>query len=315
MSRLSQLSYSMIHDCVDAMIAKTLAGTIVSWNAAAETLFGYTEQEALGHSISFIVPPELVGEEAAILDRLAQGQRVQDLHTHRMNKGGHRIAVTMTISPLRDRDGQVIGASTIVRERASIADNQPDLLRLAYQDPLTSVSNRTHLLDRLEQAMRRNERSHHFGAVLFIDLDNFKQVNDSASHAAGDCVLIKCARRMQSVLREYDTVARWGGDEFVALIDELDTDFNTSTEKARSIAHKLLDILRKPYTYKSQNFICNPSIGVACFRGVVQPIQRVIDAADQAMYQAKLAGKNDVHVDHRNVNDAVQGQTSATAAA
>ena len=115
MSRLAQLTHSMIHDCVDAMIAKTLAGTIVSWNSAAERLFGYAEQDVLGHSIHSIVPPELVGEESAILDRLAQGQRVQDLHTHRLNKSGQRIAVTMTISPLRDRDGQVIGASGLTK--------------------------------------------------------------------------------------------------------------------------------------------------------------------------------------------------------
>lgn len=315
MSRLSQLTYSMIHDCVDAMIAKTLAGTIVSWNSAAERLFGYTEQEALGHSILFIVPPELMGEESAVLDRLAQGQRVEDLHTHRFNRDGQRIPVTMTISPLRDRDGQVIGASSIVRERASLADNQPELLRLAYQDPLTSVSNRTHLLDRLEQAMRRTERTQHFGALIFVDLDNFKQVNDTASHAAGDRVLVKCARRMQSVLREYDTVGRWGGDEFVALIEELDTDFNASLDKARNIATKLLRVLRKPYAYKGQNFVCNPSIGVSCFRGVVMPQQRVIDAADHAMYQAKLAGKNDVRVDRRNINDATSGKTAQTVAA
>jgi diguanylate cyclase (GGDEF)-like protein/PAS domain S-box-containing protein len=315
MSRLTQLTYSMIHDCVDAMIAKTLAGTIVSWNAAAERLFGYSEQEALGHSILFIVPPELMGEEAAILDRLAQGQRVQELHTHRFNKEGQRIPITMTISPLRDRDGQVIGASSIVRERASATENQSDLLRLAYQDPLTSVSNRTHLLDRLEQAMRRNERTELFGAILFIDLDNFKQVNDSATHAAGDRVLTKCARRMQSVLREYDTVARWGGDEFVAMIEELDSDFETSFDKARNIGSKLLRVLRKPYAYKGNNFICNPSIGVSFFRGVIQPIQNVIDVADRAMYQAKLAGKNDMHIDRHNINDAIAGEKKQTAAA
>lgn len=220
MSRIAQLTHSMIHDCVDAMIAKTLTGTIVSWNSAAERMFGYTVQETLGHTILTIVPPELVGEETAILDRLAQGQSIQDLRTLRLHKNGQRVPVTMTISPLRDRAGEVIGASTIVRRPLNIADSQPELLRLAYQDPLTSLSNRTHLLDRLEQTMRRNDRTHQYGAVIFIDLDNFKQVNDSAGHAAGDRVLIKCARRMQATLREYDTVARWGGDEFVIMIED-----------------------------------------------------------------------------------------------
>jgi diguanylate cyclase (GGDEF)-like protein len=110
---------------------------------------------------------------------------------------------------------------------------------------------------------------------------------------------------MQSVLREYDTVARWGGDEFVAMIEELDTDFETSLAKARNIATKLLRVLRKSYAYKGRNFVCNPSIGVTCFRGVVTPIQRVIDAADQAMYEAKMAGKNGIRLDHSNTNDAI----------
>jgi diguanylate cyclase (GGDEF)-like protein/PAS domain S-box-containing protein len=315
MSRLAQLTYSMIHDCVDAMIAKTLTGTIVSWNSSAERLFGYTEQEALGHSILTIVPPELAGEESAILERLAQGQHIQDLHTYRLNKHGQRLPVTMTISPLRDRDGQVIGASTIVRERLNVADNHPELLRLAYQDPLTSISNRTHLLDRLEQAMRRNERTHHYGAIFFIDLDNFKQVNDSASHAAGDHVLKKCARRMQAILREYDTVARWGGDEFIAMVEELDVDREAALDKARSIATKLLRALRKPYTYKGRSFTCHPSIGLTIFRGVIHPLQQVIDVADQAMYQAKLAGKNGIHVISTQANEAIATKPSQTVAA
>jgi len=314
MSRLVQLAYSMIDDCVDAMIAKTLAGTIVSWNSSAERLFGYTKQEALGRSILTIVPPELIGEESAILDRLAQGQRVQDLYTHRLNRNGQRMAVSMTISPLRDRDGEVIGASSIVRERSSIADNQPELLRLAYQDPLTSLSNRTHLIDRLEQAMRRDQRTRHYGAVLFIDLDNFKQVNDSAGHAAGDHVLIACARRMRSVLREYDTIARWGGDEFIAMIEDLDTELGASINKARGIAEKLLQALRKPHVCNGRSFACHPSIGVTCFRGVVQPVQQVIDIADRAMYRAKLAGKNCIHIDYNQPSDnlnAVQARTAA----
>lgn len=315
MSRLAQLTHSIIHDCVDGMIAKTLTGTIVSWNSAAERMFGYTAQEMLGHSILTIVPPELAGEESAILDRLAQGHGIQDLQTTRLHKNGQRIAVTMTISPLRDRSGEVIGASTIVRQPMSAADTQPELLRLAYQDPLTSLSNRTHLLDRLEQTMRRDQRTGQYGAIFFIDLDNFKRVNDSAGHAAGDQVLIKCARRMQAVVREYDTVARWGGDEFVIMVEDLDADFDISIDRTRSIAAKLLLALRKPYTYKGKNFSCHPSIGVTCFRGVMQPVQQVIDAADQAMYQAKLAGKNCVHINGNKPNDTLDAKRSATAAA
>jgi diguanylate cyclase (GGDEF)-like protein/PAS domain S-box-containing protein len=305
----------MIHDCVDAMIAKTLTGTIVSWNSAAERIFGYTAQETLGHSVLIIVPPELVGEASAILERVSKGQCIQDLRTQRVHKNGQRITVSITISPLRDRSGEVIGASTIVREPLTAAQAQPELVRLAYQDPLTSLSNRTHLLDRLEQTMRRNERTGHYGAVFFIDLDNFKRVNDSAGHAAGDRVLIKCARRMQAALREYDTIARWGGDEFVIIVEDLDSDFQTSLQRAQNIAANLLQALRKPYTYRGRTFVCHPSIGVACFRGVMQPVQQVIDDADHAMYQAKLAGKNRVHINCNPPDDTLDAKRSENVAA
>ena len=297
MSRISQLDRSMIHDCVDAMIAKTLNGTIVSWNSAAERMFGYTAQETLGHSILAIVPKELVGEESAILDRLARGHPIQDMRTVRLHKSGMRLAVTMTISPLRDRVGEVIGVSSIVRRPVHLTAHSLELLRLAYQDPLTTLSNRTHLLDRLDQTMRRHERTGYYGAIVFIDLDNFKQVNDNAGHAAGDHVLIQCARRMQSVLREYDTVARWGGDEFVILIEDLDNDPVESLNKAHSIASKLHRALQDPYVYQAHRYVCNPSIGVTCFLALGYPLQQVIEAADQAMYQAKLEGKNRLHID------------------
>ncbi len=315
MSRITQLTHSMIHDCVDAMIAKTLTGTIVSWNSAAERIFGYSPQEAVGRSILTIVPQELAGEEAAILDRLALGQCIQDLRTARLRKDGQRIDVAMTISPLRDRAGEVIGASSIIRQPLHMNDRALELLRLAYQDPLTSLSNRTHLLDRLDQTMRRHERTGHYGAVLFIDLDNFKQVNDSAGHAAGDRVLIKCARRMQAALREYDTVARWGGDEFVIMIEDLDTDHTLCLNKARNIAAKLQKALRKPYAYKGNQFICHASIGVKSFRGVEHPLQQVIEAADQAMYQAKLSGKNCLHINFDQPNDSTDAKRSTSAAA
>jgi diguanylate cyclase (GGDEF)-like protein/PAS domain S-box-containing protein len=304
----------MIHDCVDAMIAKTLSGTIVSWNAAAERMFGYTSQDAIGRTVLTIVPPELVGEESAILDRLAQGQPIQDFYTLRLHKNGQRIPVTMTISPLRDRAGHVIGAATIVRQPISARGNALELLRMAYHDPLTSLSNRTHLLDRLELAMQHNERTHHYGAVFFIDLDSFKQVNDAAGHAAGDRVLIKCARRIQSVLREYDTVARWGGDEFVIMIEDLGEGFDASSDKAQDVAAKLLGVLRKHYTFKGKSFTCHPSIGVACFRGVTHPTQHVIDLADQAMYQAKLAGKNRIYVDRSEPGDTSHAKRESAAA-
>ncbi len=315
MTRLEQLAYSMIHDCVDAIIAKTLTGTIVSWNAAAEEIFGYSERETLGHSIMLLVPPDRADEEIEILERLNRGERIQDFATVRVHKNGSRIPVILTISPIRDDAGNVIGAAKIARVASDTTLSRSQLQSLAFHDPLTGASNRTQLVDRLMQAMRRNERSRQHGAVLFIDLDNFKDVNDTAGHLAGDKVLMACAQRMQSVLRECDTVARWGGDEFIVMIEALDPDTDRSLDIVRKISLKLLNVLRKPYEVDDRMFGCPPSIGACLFRGIAQPIDVVIQRADHAMYHAKLAGKNFMHIDETDPEDFIDAVDDNTAVA
>ncbi len=303
MTRLEQLTYSMIHDCVDAIIAKTLTGAIVSWNTAAEVIFGYSEREVLGHSIMLLVPQDKVDEEIEILQRLTRGEGIHDLATIRVRKDGTRIPVILTISPIRDEAGNVIGAAKIARVAHETALVQSQLQSLAYHDPLTGMSNRTQLTDRLTQAMRRDERSRHYGAILFVDLDNFKLVNDTAGHLAGDQVLVACSQRMTSVLRECDTVARWGGDEFVVMVEDLDQDLDSALDVLRKISIKLLNALRKPYEVDDRIFRCTPSIGACLFRGIAQPIDLVLQRADQAMYRAKLAGRNSVHIDETPPQD------------
>lgn len=305
MTRLEQLTFSMIQDCVDAIIAKTLTGAIVSWNTAAEQIFGYKEREVLGHSIMLLVPPEKQQEEVEILERLNRGEGIHDLATVRMHKNGTRIPVMLTISPIRDDAGHVIGAAKIARVMRESTLTQSQLQSLAFHDSLTGASNRTQLADRLVQAMRREERSHQYGGVLFVDLDNFKKVNDSAGHLAGDKVLVACAQRMRSVLRECDTVARWGGDEFVVMVEDLDQDISRSLDIMRKIAAKLLNELRKPYEVDDKVFTCPPSIGACLFRGIGQSTDAVIQRADQAMYTAKLAGKNSIHIDERPPDELV----------
>ncbi|MGC3982943.1 MAG: diguanylate cyclase [Steroidobacteraceae bacterium] len=315
MTRLDRLAHSMIHDCVDAIVAKTLTGTIVAWNAAAEQLFGYTEREALGHSIMMLVPQDKAIEESEVLARLARGERMQDFTTCRLHKNGNRISVMLTISPIHDGSGNVIGAAVMVRPASQEDAKQKELQALAYRDQLTGVSNRVQLLDRLTQAMRRDERSHNYGGILFVDLDNFKVVNDTAGHAAGDRVLVACAQRMQAVLRQCDTVARWGGDEFVVMIEDLGQDFGRSLEIMQKIANKLLQALRRPYDVNGAAFNCSPSIGASLFRGVSQPLDLVIHNADKAMYRAKLAGKNAIHIDAQQPPEMVSDVPTAAAVA
>jgi diguanylate cyclase (GGDEF)-like protein len=150
--------------------------------------------------------------------------------------------------------------------------------------------------------MRRDERTQRHAGILFIDLDNFKNVNDSAGHLVGDKLLKQCARRLQSNVREHDTIARWGGDEFVVLVDNLSPSRARTMEILEQIAQNVLSALSKPYYIDSEQFNCSATIGVSLFRGFSHPIESVISQADKAMYKAKLSGKNAICV-HRKKDD------------
>jgi diguanylate cyclase (GGDEF)-like protein len=167
---------------------------------------------------------------------------------------------------------------------------------MAFCDPLTGLSNRNHLQERLQQAMRRDARTSQYGALLFIDLDDFKHVNDQAGHLTGDFILVKAARRLEANVRKYDTVARWGGDEFVVLIEELGERHEEAMLSARMVADQLLRVLQRPYVCKQGSYSCPPSIGLVCFRNGAAFTDIVLQA-DRAMYQAKQAGKGRVYAD------------------
>ncbi len=307
MKRLEQLEHSIVHDCADAIIAKTLTGTIVSWNRAAERLFGHEAAETLGHSILMLVSPGHENEEHEIMARVMRGEQVRDMHTTRMHKSGHAIDVALTISPLHDSAGLVIGASMIARPWLKAMTVLPTLLQSALYDPLTRTANRTLLIDRLGQAMRHGERMACFGGVLFLDLDGFKNVNDTAGHRTGDQLLQACAERLKTHTRGSDTVARWGGDEFVVLLPELHASWAIALEQLHHVASKLLLTLRAAYAINQTMYSCPASIGGCLFSGSRQSTDAIIEQADQAMYSAKHAGKNTLHIHSKsNVGHAAE---------
>jgi diguanylate cyclase (GGDEF)-like protein len=167
------------------------------------------------------------------------------------------------------------------------------LLSWALEDPLTHLANRRALLDRLGVAMRKSERTTCPGALLFIDLDDFKRVNDVNGHAVGDAVLIEVAKRTRALIRDADTVARIGGDEFVVLIDQLEADPAVALAHAKAVAAKLLRRLRQIHVSSA---VCSASVGVTLFAGETVTREQLLSRADHAMYKAKSAGKNRVRV-------------------
>lgn len=177
--------------------------------------------------------------------------------------------------------------------------------RMAFHDPLTSLANRRLLMDRLHQAIASNKRTERHGALIFLDLDNFKSLNDSQRHAAGDLLLIEVAARLKQSVREVDTVARFGGDEFVVLVIDLDGDEAVATSEAMLIAEKIRARLAEPYHLPIQSegqldtvveHHCTASVGVALFAAQEMDLDVILDLADATMYEAKKAGRNRVHL-------------------
>ena len=172
---------------------------------------------------------------------------------------------------------------------------------LAFHDALTGLPNRRLLGDRLNQAISVSKRSGHYGALMFIDLDNFKPLNDLHGHETGDQLLLEVANRLQTCVRETDTVARFGGDEFVVLLSGLSPDWVESTRRAQEVAEKIRTSLAEPYSLNLKQegkqptkveHRCTGSIGVALFLGQHSSAVEVLQWADMAMYQAKEAGRN-----------------------
>ena len=231
-------------------------------------------------------------------------------------KNGEVYPEWLTISAVKSTRGKVthyLGTLTDLSERKSIEN---ELRNLAFYDPLTRLPNRRLLLDRLQQAMTVAARSGKTGAVMLLDLDNFKALNDSLGHDIGDELLIEVAQRLEASVRQGDTVARMGGDEFVVMLEGLDTG-GMAAAQAEAVATKIHTALNRTYHLarhgaldeKSQHpngieYHCTSSIGIALFLGQQDSVAAVLKKADLAMYQSKTLGRNAVSFFDRGIQDA-----------
>jgi diguanylate cyclase (GGDEF)-like protein len=195
-------------------------------------------------------------------------------------------------APITGVDGKYHGRVWYFRDitERKVAENKIE--HLAFYDPLTSLPNRRLLHDRLQHTILASARHDNYGAILFIDLDNFKTLNDTQGHNIGDMLLIEVASRLQGCVRERDTVARVGGDEFVVILDELSTDILIAVAQTKVIGDKILTAICQKYLLKNYEYYCSTSIGVSLFRNQEVTEDELLKRADTAMYQAKSAGRN-----------------------
>lgn len=190
----------------------------------------------------------------------------------------------------RDETSKVMRA--LGEMQTKLGQNEMAIHQLAFYDPLTNLPNRRLLRDRLQQALSTSERTQLAGAVLMIDLDNFKRINDTFGHGIGDGLLVEVALRIQSQVRQSDTVARLGGDEFVIVMVELGSDDALAAMQAEAVGIKILTALSQPYVLANQVHQSSASMGLCLFRGQDVGIDDLLKCADMAMYQAKAGGRN-----------------------
>ena len=211
---------------------------------------------------------------------------------------------------IKNSKGEASCVVVVSRDITERKEAEGEIISLAFHDTLTGLPNRRLLEDRVGLAMASSKRSHCYGAVMFLDLDNFKPLNDTHGHAVGDLLLIEAANRLKSCVREVDTVARFGGDEFVVLLSELDVDKAESTTQAVFVAEKIRTKLAEPYILKVPQegkaeilveHHCTATIGVTLFIGHEAAQEDIFKCADSAMYQGKKSGRNLVRLDDREL--------------
>ena len=280
---------SLLDKAHDAIIVRDIDQRVQFWNAGAQRLYGWSAAEARGKVLpeSLLAPSDI----ECIQDQLRDsGEWIGTLHQRR--KDGSVVLVEGHWSMARDDDNQpksLLAIDTDITERTA---NEAEIQHLAFYDSLTGLPNRLLLLDRLQQVQGSRARGQHSGALLFIDLDNFKTLNDTLGHDMGDMLLQQVARRLSSCVRAEDTVGRLGGDEFVVMLVDLDEGPGSASSHAAAVSEKILQVLRQPYLIGGCSYHSTASIGVTLFGPDDVVVTDLLKRADMAMYQAKAAGRD-----------------------
>jgi diguanylate cyclase (GGDEF)-like protein/PAS domain S-box-containing protein len=278
---------AVVESSSDAIIGKDLDGLVVSWNRGAERLYGYTEVEMRGGSISQLVPPGHDDELPEILRRVRAGEQVEQYDAVRARKDGTQVDVSVTVSPVRDRKGKLIGIATITRDISVRLRYQEQLRFLADHDALTATRNRRRFERDVAAQVARARRYGEQAALLLLDVDRFKQINDNHGHKAGDRALKEIAAILRRRLRASDVIARIGGDEFTVLLPY------AGSEQAHAVAEDLRRVVRESRLPLGDGttLSVSVSIGIALIDRETPCEQTVLAEADRAMYVDKLGGR------------------------
>lgn len=286
---------SVIDGALDAILTIDDAGLLVEFNPAAERMFGYSKERVIGKSLGeFIVPPGLREvHDAGYRQYVLTGKEHmfnQRLEMTALRSDGSEFPIELTLTALKD-DGLSL-VTGFIRDISEQKRARQDIENFAYYDVLTGLPNRRLLVDRFQHAVLISQRANTYCALIFIDLDNFKILNDTKGHDTGDQLLIEVAKRIQNTVRSGDTVARLSGDEFVVILENLDASMNLAYQQATEVTQKLLEKINASYHLGLFEFNTSASMGVTLFKDSQIGFEGHLRHADIAMYQSKAAGRN-----------------------
>ena len=280
-------SLRMLKEAVDCLpIGITLSdagGKIIYSNPAEAEIHGYNPEELIGKEASIFAPES---QRSPLTTEQLNSMSLLNRESINIRKNGETFPVQLTSLAVRSSDGRCLGVVTTCEDITSRKETEKRIHRLAYYDPLTGLPNRGMFLDRLHQALAFAHREERRVCLVFLDLDNFKDVNDTYGHDFGDKLLKQVADRLNETMRESDTIARLGGDEFVVILTSI-----TSHESTANAAQRIMATFSQPFHIDDKKIFCSVSIGIAVYPDDGLDTESLLKCADTAMYHAKEEGR------------------------
>jgi two-component system, chemotaxis family, CheB/CheR fusion protein len=310
----------MFHTMLDSTVNweywVDLDGKFIYMTPSVETITGYRSDEFVHNPnlLDAIVYPE----DAYLWDRIKQKSRSPtdddaiELKLRIVRKNGSVLWIEHAGRPVTDKNGMYSGRRVTVRDISAEKDAEEQIRNLAYFDPLTQLPNRRLLMDRLNQALIVSKRTSQYGALMILDMDQFKSLNDTQGHDVGDGLLVEVAKRLTANVRQQDTVSRFGGDEFVVILDGLGLTEQGAANEAQSIAEKIRELLSRPYFLgdAKAKYQSTSSAGLTLFHGMETSAAVLLKQADLALYQAKDDGRNLVRYFSPGMQAAINARTA-----
>lgn len=280
----------ILSSVAEAIVTMDSTGIINEFNPAAENIFGYTKAQANGKNINIIIPLTGTKETSGLIERYLSTSTSQvsgiRFEIEAARKDDSRFPAEITLSSMRNSTGE-LSLTAVIRDITLQKIHEQQLFHTANHDQLTGLPNRLMFEDRLKSSVLQSRRTKILGALMFIDLDNFKPINDAFGHEAGDIVLKGVGNRLQEAVRATDTVARIGGDEFVVVLGEI-----SKTEDAETIAANIIASLDVSFMISEEACKVGASIGISIYPSDSLEVDEIIKYADMAMYHVKETGRN-----------------------